>query len=93
MIILTDDNPNWHFQPTRQNIIQAMGWLARDARPGDSLFFHYSGHGGRQRDTDGDEDDGYDETILPVDFQKTGQITDDVIIFHLFFLTDFHSRK
>ena len=25
----------------------------------------------------GDEDDGYDETLIPVDFQRTGQIVDD----------------
>lgn len=48
------------------------------------FFFHYSGHGGRVKDTDGDEDDGYDETIYPVDFQQyegeSGQIVDDVSI-------------
>ena len=31
---------------------------------GDSLFFHYSGHGGRQKDQDGDEKDGYDEVTF-----------------------------
>ena len=46
------------------------------------FFFHYSGHGGRVADTDNDEDDGYDETIYPLDFDKfdgtSGQILDDV---------------
>ena len=42
-------------------------------------FFHYSGHGGQQEDETGMEEDGLDETILPVDFQTSGQITDDTI--------------
>lgn len=32
------------------------------------------------RDYDGDEDDGYDETIYPVDHATYGQIVDDVCI-------------
>jgi hypothetical protein len=44
------------------------------------FFFHFSGHGGRMKDYDGDEDDGYDETIYPVDHAVYGQIVDDVSI-------------
>jgi hypothetical protein len=47
------------------------------------FFFHFSGLGGRVKDASGDEDDGYDETIYPVDFEKyegeSGQIIDDLI--------------
>jgi hypothetical protein len=43
MVILTDDQQNPMSQPTRQNILRAMHWLVKDARPNDSLFFHYSG--------------------------------------------------
>lgn len=57
--------------------IRAMQWLVRDARPNDALFFHYSGHGGKTKDFDGDEDDGSDETIYPVDFKQAGEIVDD----------------
>jgi len=64
-------------QPTKQNLLRAMHWLVKDARPNDSLFFHYSGHGGQTKDLDGDENDGYDEVIYPVDFRQTGHITDD----------------
>lgn len=36
-----------------------------------------AGHGGQTKDLDGDEDDGYDEVIYPVDFRQVGHITDD----------------
>merc|ERR1712187_706328 len=49
------------------------------AQPGDVLFFHYSGHGAQQEDPHGYEEDGMNETILPVDFKKSGMITDDQI--------------
>lgn len=44
MVILTDDQQNPISQPTKQNILRAMHWLVKDARPNDSLFFHYSGN-------------------------------------------------
>ncbi|KAK4216361.1 putative metacaspase-1 precursor [Rhypophila decipiens] len=77
MVILTDDQQNPMSQPTKQNILRAMHWLVKDARPNDSLFFHYSGHGGQTKDLDGDEEDGFDEVIYPVDFRQVGHITDD----------------
>ncbi|KAF6757227.1 caspase domain-containing protein [Ephemerocybe angulata] len=70
MVVLTDDQTNPRNRPTSANIIAAMQWLVRDARPNDALFFHYSGH---------DEGDGYDETIYPVDFEQNGHIVDDTM--------------
>ncbi|KAH8697135.1 caspase domain-containing protein [Talaromyces proteolyticus] len=77
MVLLTDDQQNPMSQPTKANILRAMHWLVKDAEPNDSLFFHYSGHGGQTPDLDGDEDDGYDEVIYPVDFRSAGHIVDD----------------
>ncbi|POG79593.1 caspase domain-containing protein [Rhizophagus irregularis DAOM 181602=DAOM 197198] len=79
MVILTDDQSDPKKIPNRENILSAMRWLVHDARPNDSFFFHFSGHGGQAQDLDGDEDDGYDETIMPSDFQKNGQIIDDIM--------------
>ncbi|KAK3817999.1 MAG: caspase domain-containing protein [Linnemannia elongata] len=76
-ISLTDDQQDPSRIPTHKNILEAMRWLVRDARPDDSFFFHYSGHGGQAKDEDGDEDDGYDETIYPVDHEEAGVIVDD----------------
>lgn len=43
MVILTDDQQNPRSQPNKANILSAMHWLVKDAKPNDSLFFHYSG--------------------------------------------------
>ena len=54
MVILTDDQQNPMSQPTKQNILRAMHWLVKDARPNDALFFHYSGtciSGGKEMET------------------------------------------
>lgn len=79
IVMLTDDSQNPRQKPTRENILQAMQWLTRGAAANDSLFFHYSGHGGQTKDVDGDEADGYDEVIYPLDFEKSGHIVDDLI--------------
>ena len=76
-VTLTDDAVTREGMPTRANILNALKWLVSDARMGDSLLFHFSGHGSQRRDTDGDEDDGMDETICPSDYQRAGMISDD----------------
>ncbi|KAE8147824.1 peptidase C14, caspase domain-containing protein [Aspergillus avenaceus] len=77
MVILTDDQQNPMSHPTKANILRAMQWLVKDAQPNDSLFIHFSGHGGRTPDLDGDEEDGYDDVIYPVDYRTAGHIVDD----------------
>ena len=65
--------------PNKHNIRLALFWLVNGCQPGDSLVFHYSGHGSRQRNYNGDEVDGYDETLCPLDFETQGMIVDDEI--------------
>ncbi len=77
MVVLTDDSRDPISLPTKSNIIRGMKWLVNNAQPNDSLVFHFSGHGGQTIDHDGDEVDGYDEVIYPVDFRKRGHIVDD----------------
>ncbi|KAL1495267.1 hypothetical protein AB1Y20_017127 [Prymnesium parvum] len=81
MKVLMDDGQ--HEMPTMANIISAFGWLTHGIEAGDSLFFHYSGHGGSVKDTNNDEADGKDETLIPVDYQEKGQLSDDVILANL----------
>lgn len=88
MVVLSDDrsaagNGGYgdknSFLPTFANIRRGMQWLVHNASEGDILFFHFSGHGAQVADKTGVEEDGFNETILPSDFQKSGQICDDEI--------------
>ncbi|KAG8368663.1 hypothetical protein BUALT_Bualt15G0069200 [Buddleja alternifolia] len=76
-ILMLTEEEDYKYIPTKKNIRAALRWLVQGSRPGDSLVFHYSGHGSQVRDLDGDEVDGYDESILPVDYQTEGRILDD----------------
>jgi len=73
MRILTDDGRG-HGMPTRANILAGLRWLAEGVQPGDCLFLHFSGHGAQQEDPSYAEEDGYDETICPTDFNSAGMI-------------------
>ena len=62
--ILTDDTS---LKPTRKNIITELTRLLQTSIAGDVLFFSYSGHGTYTSDLNGDELDGQDEIIVPID--------------------------
>ena len=75
--MMTDDQADPTRIPTRANMLQGFRWLTMDMRPGDSLVFHYSGHGGQTRDYSGEELDGMNETLMPLDWKTAGEIVDD----------------
>eukprot|EP00039_Didymoeca_costata_P009642 m.128028 g.128028 ORF g.128028 m.128028 type:complete len:210 (-) comp14556_c0_seq7:508-1137(-) len=77
IVMLSEEERDPKRKPTRQNIMNWIDWLVSHSQPGDRLFFQYSGHGGRSRDRTGEELDGYNETILPLDYKRNGQIVDD----------------
>jgi len=52
---------------TLSRIRSAFEQLVRESRPGDEVFIYWSGHGGKCADTDGDEEDGQDEFLVPYD--------------------------
>lgn len=62
-------------KPTRANILKE--FLSLITSGSSTLYFHYSGHGGSVRDLDGDEQDGNDETLIPIDYLTNGYILDD----------------
>lgn len=73
--VIMDDGK--HPMPTKENIINAYKKLVAESKPGDALFCHYSGHGAKIEDDNGDEADGFDETLVPIDYEKAGMIRDD----------------
>src|SRR5215212_1220303 len=56
-------------QATAARVVEAIGNAAHQLRAGDIFLLTYSGHGGQVRDTNGDEDDGKDETWCLYDRQ------------------------
>jgi len=57
----------------KATILEGLKSLLAGAKDGDTLVFHYSGHGSQVRDTDGDElEDGKDEVLCPYDFDWSG---------------------
>jgi hypothetical protein len=75
--LLSDDENIIELKPTRFNIENNIKWLTTNILPGDILVFHYSGHGGNTIDRNRDETDGKDETLIPLDYETAGEITDD----------------
>ena len=54
-------------QATKQSITRAFDSLCNRSDKGDIIYIHFSGHGQRVKDLDGDEEDGYDESWVPYD--------------------------
>lgn len=52
-------------QATAQAIRKAFARLAKHTKAGDLVYVHFSGHGQPFEDRDGDEADGWDESIVP----------------------------
>ena len=62
---------------TRKAMERGIARLVRDARKGDVLVLHYSGHGSNVPDDDGDEADQRDEILCPTDLDWKAPLTDD----------------
>ena len=61
-------------------IVDGLKSMLGSGKEGDTLVFHYSGHGSQVPDMEGDEPDGKDEVICPYDFDwSDGFIKDDDI--------------
>lgn len=54
-------------QATKRAIVSRFEALAQICGKGDTVCIHFSGHGQRMTDIDGDEDDGWDESWIPYD--------------------------
>jgi hypothetical protein len=79
-VVMRDDqhtDPRGMFFPTGKNMLAAMKWLISE--PNTCNFLHYSGHGSQVKDPDGDRDSGFDDTIVPVDFEQNGQLDSDML--------------
>jgi Caspase domain/Domain of unknown function (DUF4384) len=81
--ILTDQ------QATRQGILTAFEeHLIKQAKPGDVVVFHFSGHGSQVDDPDKDNADGLNSTLVPIDsgYNSSAGIVQDIMGHTLFLL-------
>lgn len=55
-------------KPTKDNIMNSLKDILTNSKKDDLIFIYYSGHGSYTLDKNRDELDGYDELIVPLDF-------------------------
>ncbi len=82
---MLNDHQQDNLKPTRANILSQFKSIVDYANSPDNankevyLFISYSGHGSYLKDYDGDEEDGRDEVLCPIDYSNNGFISDDEI--------------
>src|SRR5574344_2305240 len=73
---------------TRANILKQLKQLTHRVSKGSIVYLHFSCHGQPFEDKNGDEEDGWDESLVPIDapiaykkgtYEGKNHITDDVL--------------
>lgn len=80
--VVTDEFPEDVGRATYEELIFTLMKLAAASWHEDLDFvvIHFSGHGRQTPDLEGDEEDGLDEGIVPVDYKVTGVLRDDRLL-------------
>lgn len=77
---------------TKQAITMNLEKLIQEAKAGDVIYIHFSGHGQQVTDIDGDENDNFDEAWIPYDackkylagvYEGESHIIDDELFLYL----------
>lgn len=83
-LIMMNDNCEDHLYPTKDHIMKQLHELVHFANDNPNklvyLFLSYSGHGYYLQDKNGDEEDGQDEVLCPVDCDDGNYIVDDELM-------------
>jgi len=89
IVVVSDNQSDPTLTPSRQNILRAFQeHLIAQARPGDVVVFHYSGHGGQVRDPNpirvevcGDAQiSGMNGTLVPNDSMDLSQSGSEIVV-------------
>ncbi|RPD69581.1 hypothetical protein L226DRAFT_575568 [Lentinus tigrinus ALCF2SS1-7] len=67
VMMLDEEGIEPNLWPTRANILYQIKKLVCGAQEGSRFVFFFSGHSGQIEDTTHEEDDGFDEFLVPVD--------------------------
>jgi hypothetical protein len=69
---------SWSCWTIKKKMLAAYQKIVADSEPGDSILLHHSGHGSKIKDDDwGEQEDGYGEVLVSLDYQNAGMIRDD----------------
>jgi hypothetical protein len=87
---MTDDS---EIKPTAKNIVDQLIKISERTNKENiqEVWISYSGHGSYIEDKNGDEDDSKDECLVPLDYRKSGMISDDFLN-HVFSLINKNTR-
>jgi len=76
ILVMMDDDR--HHEPTKNLILDALERMCQISEAGDSIFFHFSGHGGTLMNEDEYDEEGImHELLAPGDFREDGVLIDD----------------
>jgi hypothetical protein len=90
IIMMSDSNND--IEPTYSNILENLKKIVEISGDLEELLIYYSGHGTQVRDNDREEPDGKDEGIVPIDYNDSGIITDDILYNNFFSKVDSNCR-
>lgn len=82
-IIMMNEQQGGELIPKKANILNKLNELVDYCNENKDkeiqIILAYSGHGYHVRDRDGDEADGWDEVLCPIDYMSAGFIVDDYL--------------
>ena len=82
-IVMMNEHQQNDLVPYKANILKQLDKLVKFCNENKDkkipIVLAYSGHGYHVRDTSGDEKDGWDEVLCPIDFNTAGFIVDDYL--------------
>jgi len=76
ILVMMDDDR--HHEPTKNFVLDALERMCDISEYGDSIFFHFSGHGGTLRNEEEYDEEGImHEVLAPGDYRDAGVLTDE----------------
>eukprot|EP01064_Diplonema_japonicum_P008751 TRINITY_DN16150_c0_g1_i1.p1 TRINITY_DN16150_c0_g1~~TRINITY_DN16150_c0_g1_i1.p1 ORF type:complete len:614 (+),score=133.67 TRINITY_DN16150_c0_g1_i1:1414-3255(+) len=75
-IVKIYDDGSSELWPDRRTVVDTIRKVGARCKPGDFFVLHYSGHGGQVEDLDGDEESGFDQTLV---LRKKNGETEDLV--------------
>lgn len=66
-------------EATRDKVLAALNALVDQIKPDEEVLFYWSGHGSQVKDASSDDEDGWDETLVPYDSGRGSKPNRDIL--------------